>query len=78
MLAAVLPGQLFELLLELQPGQLAPFRTQVLEIRRPHLVTMPGWQRVTCGRWATMPLTTDCAASVMAGTMNPPGHMQNE
>ena len=36
MLAAVLPGQLFELLLELQPGQLAPFRTQVLEIRGPH------------------------------------------
>lgn len=25
-----------------------------------------------------MPLTTDCAASVMAGTMKPPGHMQKE
>ena len=36
MLAAVLPGQLFELLLELQPGQLAPFRTQGLEICGPH------------------------------------------
>lgn len=36
MLAAVLPGQLFELLLELQPGKLAPFRTQVPEIRGPH------------------------------------------
>ena len=25
-----------------------------------------------------MPFTTDCEASVIAGTMNPPGHMQNE
>lgn len=41
MLAAVLPGQLFELLLELQPGQLAPFRTQVLEICGRTSVTMP-------------------------------------
>ena len=35
--AAVPPRQLLELLLEFQPGQLAPLCPQMLEIRKPHL-----------------------------------------
>ena len=47
--AAVPPRQLLELLLEFQPGQLAPFGAQVFEIRRPHFGHQP---RIGIGRRA--------------------------
>ena len=70
MLPAPLPRRLFEPLLEFQPRQLAPFGTQMFEIRKPDLRDQP---RIGIGR-----RTTDSPPPVMAGTLNPPGHMQNE
>lgn len=40
-IAPFTPGQLLELLLEAQPGQFAPLRTQVLEIRKTNLSDQP-------------------------------------
>ena len=37
MIAPLASGQFLELLLEAQPGQFAPFRTQMLEIREANL-----------------------------------------
>ena len=78
MLPAPLPRRLFEPLLEFQPRQLAPFGTQMFEIRKPDLRDQPRigiGRRTAAGRHA---VDHRLAASVMAGTMNPPGHMQNE
>lgn len=74
----LLIGLPFELLLEPQPGQRAVFGTQMLEIRQAHLGhdTRVGEDRVASD--GDMPLTTDSPPPVMAGTINPPGHMQNE
>lgn len=47
MLPAPLPRRLFEPLLEFQPRQLAPFGTQMFEIRKPDLRDQP---RIGIGR----------------------------
>ena len=76
MLAAVLPGQPLELLLEFQPGQLAPLCPQKSASRTS--VTKPELAKTEFRPLGDIPFTTDSAASVIAGTMNPPGHIQNE
>ena len=59
MLATLLPGQPLELLLEFQPGQLAPLCPQMLEIRSRTSVTRPELANTEFRPLGDIPFTTD-------------------